>query len=169
MCVYFIKNPETGLIKIGTAKNVFARVFSLMSQHKTGLRILGLIDGDVRQEKKLHRRFADYNNYDEWFNPSEAILNFIDQNCNTTYSTKKGVRPKSIEISVKSNVPELAKKMGITDYWQLAWASGVTPSACENLWRHDPRNARLSVMIKVSRVLGCTIDDLFEFDGDLKF
>jgi len=168
MHVYFIQNPETGLIKIGKSKNVFERIHKLMADHRADLRILGVIKGDSWKENELHRRFAKHNNHLEWFNPEGEILKYIGDNCRDGLSKYTSVRPTSIDIYANSRVRELAEPMGIDTYSKLAWIAGVHPATARNTWYGDISGTKLAVLIKVSRALGCTVDDLFEGNGEIK-
>lgn len=85
---YIIKNPNTGLIKIGKSKNPFGRILALSEIYNVRLEILGLIMFDV--ESNLHEKFQEFKSSvhlvegvcqiaggTEWFEPSQELLNFI--------------------------------------------------------------------------------------------
>jgi len=162
MCVYFIKNPNTGLIKIGKAKNVFERIHALMVEHKTDLRILGTIEGYQQKENELHEKFAVYNNHLEWFNPAEEIIEYIAIHCcNGSLNVAQEKRLTVLPIATTSKVSELATEIGLDTPWKLAWACRISKSASDNVWRGDLGGARLSTLIKVAMILGCKLDDLY--------
>jgi hypothetical protein len=78
--VYFIQQRcecESAPIKIGVAKDPFARLASLQTGSPHQLEIVGLIDGDWAVEKEMHRRFADARMEGEWFRPSTALVEFV--------------------------------------------------------------------------------------------
>lgn len=56
--VYFLLNPQTGLIKIGTTINYYERLCELQGQQETKLELLGLMEGDIVIEAAVHLRFA---------------------------------------------------------------------------------------------------------------
>lgn len=79
--VYFFKNEETGLIKIGESSNYIERVECLSSQNKTTLFLLGVMDGDYSMESAIHKRFSHLRSSGEWFVDHESIRKFIAEYC----------------------------------------------------------------------------------------
>ena len=167
MGVYFIKNPDTGLIKIGRAKNVFQRIHKLIVEQKADLRILGVIDGYEWEENELHRKFAEFNDHLEWFKPVDEILEYIAQHCcNGSLNVAAGLRLTALPVPTNSKVKKLATDIGLMTPWQLAWACRISKSAADNVWEGDLGKARLSTLIKVAMVLGCKLDDLYEVEDN---
>ena len=80
MFVYFIQGIEGGPIKIGRARKpqIRLRVFQIACPIR--LRILGVMEGDLETETKLHRRFATYRLHGEWFQVSPELLALIREN-----------------------------------------------------------------------------------------
>ena len=82
--VYFIKNDTTGLIKIGITTNPHARIIAIKTtiNNATGvdnkLRYIGIIRMTSTPmqdyEKSLHKKYALYKQYGEWFNLSEEHI-----------------------------------------------------------------------------------------------
>lgn len=72
---YFIKNQETGLLKIGRSRNPHERAKALQCGAGVNLDILLVIDEDIEHE--LHLRFADDRVFNEWFYHSDAIDSYI--------------------------------------------------------------------------------------------
>lgn len=72
---YFIKNKETGLLKIGRSYDPEARAKSLQCGAGSELDIILVLDEDV--ERELHLRFSDDRAFNEWFYHSEAIESYI--------------------------------------------------------------------------------------------
>jgi hypothetical protein len=74
--IYFVQ-AQSGEIKIGST-NHWARRFAALRYDADGpLRCLALIDGDMADERALHKRFADYRIHGEWFSPAPDVLAFI--------------------------------------------------------------------------------------------
>jgi hypothetical protein len=73
MTVYFARQPETGLIKIGTTANkVTARMKTL------GMELLAVIPGSLDEEQAMHARFAAWRQgVTERFEPAPELLSFI--------------------------------------------------------------------------------------------
>lgn len=66
--VYFIRSGETGLVKIGwTAGDAEKRLKDLQTGNGESLRLLMQTPGTQRDEKALHRRYAEYHVRGEWF------------------------------------------------------------------------------------------------------
>ncbi len=67
-CVYFILNPETGLVKIGRSKNPINRLANLKLCVKNPKFLLKIfVTNHIVAEKRLHNFFKNKNVYREWF------------------------------------------------------------------------------------------------------
>jgi hypothetical protein len=76
--VYFVRQDVDGLIKIGFASNIRARVCSFQTANPSPLRFLGAVIGaGLDDEAALHARFADLRARREWFRPGAELLAFI--------------------------------------------------------------------------------------------
>ncbi len=74
--VYFAQRSD-GLIKIGVARDVFARMSNL--QRSGGpLCLLGSMPGSYAVELAVHRLFAADRVEGEWFRPTERLFHFIE-------------------------------------------------------------------------------------------
>lgn len=62
---YVVRNPDTGLIKIGRTLNVEQRMKALRVGAGATLEVLAVVPGDC--EAALHARFAKYRHHGEWF------------------------------------------------------------------------------------------------------
>lgn len=74
MSVYFIQRGEAGPIKIGHSGNPKARLAALKTASDQPLRMIGVMDGDKPDERRLHLRFADARLEGEWFSPTEELV-----------------------------------------------------------------------------------------------
>jgi DNA-binding XRE family transcriptional regulator len=74
MPVYFVQVGDAGPVKIGTTADVRARVQFLQCGSPEPLRLLGVVDGDLFEERRLHRLLAAYRLRGEWFRPEPAVL-----------------------------------------------------------------------------------------------
>lgn len=75
--VYFIQGCETKRIKIGISHNVENRITQLVSSEP--IELLGVIKGaGAEMEKKLHKQFECLRVHKEWFEPSEVLLEYIE-------------------------------------------------------------------------------------------
>jgi hypothetical protein len=74
--IYVIGERRTGIVKIGTNVNPFARLKELQAGNPRPLDVLVTLPGDRRDEAALHRAFADLCVGGEWFDFGEddAVL-----------------------------------------------------------------------------------------------
>ena len=92
--IYFVQHGEGGAIKIGTARNVRARIDAIQTSAPVRLRLLAVIDGGVREERELHDRFRKDRIHGEWFHPSPPLIEHI-----------AGIEPgKSVRVSVGKRI-----------------------------------------------------------------
>jgi len=77
--IYFIQEGLQGNIKIGISQNPNERIKQLQTGSSTPLRTLLVKEGTQKDEEGLHKKFKKFQLKGEWFNPSEEILIFIDQ------------------------------------------------------------------------------------------
>lgn len=77
--IYFLRSPDTGLVKIGTTGNYHLRLSQLIAEHGD-LELLGLMDGVRLDEQALHRQFAADRVHHEWFRFSDAVASFVEAN-----------------------------------------------------------------------------------------
>ena len=75
--IYFARHLYGGPIKIGCSIAVGARLKSLQREYRAELKILGVMNGSLPDEKLLHRFFSSFKVVGEWFVPSRTILDFI--------------------------------------------------------------------------------------------
>lgn len=73
--VYFIRAANSGLIKIGRAKDPQRRLAALRTGSADVLTVLKIVaTDDARQlERDLHRRFAPWRQHGEWFAPNPGL------------------------------------------------------------------------------------------------
>ncbi len=75
--VYFIKNPASGLIKIGYSKNPWARLSELRRNYGSDLSVVATIKTVEKSESSIHATFDQYRVEGEWFTESECIKSVI--------------------------------------------------------------------------------------------
>lgn len=72
--VYFLHDPVSATIKIGSATNVRARVATIQACSPVGLTLLCDVPGGIDLERQLHRRFAAERLHGEWFRCTAKLL-----------------------------------------------------------------------------------------------
>lgn len=77
--IYFVQAKEGGPIKIGYSANVWKRMSSLRSSNPEYLNLLGVMEGDRTEEKRVHSLFK--RKQGEWFDDSPELQEFIRVNC----------------------------------------------------------------------------------------
>jgi len=115
--IYFLRNPNTGLVKIGTTGNYHLRLSQLIAEHGD-LELLGLMDGSRLDEQALHQRFIDDHDHHEWFRVSAAITDFVKM------STHMCVPNKGKQIERFRRVPVTPEIH--TELQDFAYGLGVT-------------------------------------------
>lgn len=86
--VYFLREEESGPIKIGMAVDVEARISQLQGGNHRKLTLVGLImNATPDAERRIHKSFKHHRIRGEWFHPGEDLLQFINEltlnNCYT--------------------------------------------------------------------------------------
>ncbi len=78
--VYFVSQGNK--VKIGFTNNIKQRMKNIKTSSPLSLKLLGTIDGDRNVEKELHLKFHQYkdNLFGEWFQWSDEIRDYINQN-----------------------------------------------------------------------------------------
>ncbi len=74
--IYFITDGEN--VKIGKADNPEHRLQALQTGHPRKLHLIYAMEGDLAEERILHKRFALLNVDREWFKYDDEIKNFIN-------------------------------------------------------------------------------------------
>lgn len=69
---YIIRNPQSGLIKIGKTCHLKTRIASLQTGSGIDLQVLAVIDGDI--ERDLHKTFSDLRVHGEWFKDRDGSI-----------------------------------------------------------------------------------------------
>lgn len=76
--IYFISDPLSGCVKIGTSRNVESRFASLQSASPRDLRLMGSIEGGYQEEALFHRAFCRQHLRNEWFMNTAILTNLIE-------------------------------------------------------------------------------------------
>lgn len=77
--VYFLRVGESGPIKIGFTKRIRYRLVTVQVDNPCLVWLLAVFPGGRKEEFELHKKFAKYRLYGEWFDPNEELLAFINQ------------------------------------------------------------------------------------------
>ena len=81
--VYFIQGEN--LVKIGASDNPPERLSEIQKYSPVKLKLLGITDGGVSLEKRLHKQLAKHKSHSEWFYLTEdvweVIRGYIGEQC----------------------------------------------------------------------------------------
>lgn len=77
--VYFLQSGQDGPIKIGYTTDIQKRIKALQTAHPFPLKLLLVINGNVDDESKLHKKFNSLRFCGEWFSPDEKLLQYIEK------------------------------------------------------------------------------------------
>jgi len=75
--VYFIRSGDQGPIKIGVSCNPQERLRSLQYGRTDILHLVGVMPGGIAQERVLHKKFYHSRLGEEWFRPTDDVLEAI--------------------------------------------------------------------------------------------
>lgn len=74
MTVYIVRAGDDGLVKIGRTSDVRQRLSLLQNGCPAPLKTLLLLDGQHREERRLHDRYADLRRFGEWFEFDQSMV-----------------------------------------------------------------------------------------------
>lgn len=139
--IYFVRGQNSGLIKIGSAKNPKKRVADLQTGNAEPLELLGMIPEDGRtSEGMIHAGFAHDRVHGEWYAPGPRLWNVIRTSSLTPdfpgYGLPVGTRirtPGVLGSLIKAyrmkrglTQAELAAKMRASRQWVVKIERGAT-------------------------------------------
>ena len=78
-CVYFVQSGEGGLIKIGYTNQLKKRVSKMQTDSSKTLKVLFAMDASPLDEKLLHSGLSEFRVHGEWFQPTEELLEYIEE------------------------------------------------------------------------------------------
>jgi hypothetical protein len=78
-CVYFVRAGNDGLVKIGHSSDAYSRIEALAAGSPVELQVLAAVVGGRSLEQTLHRIFGASRHHGEWFEPTPALLRFIER------------------------------------------------------------------------------------------
>lgn len=108
--IYFIQSENGGPIKIGYSKNFDDRLKTLQEGNPYKLIVLGLMEGTIPAEQRLHRKFEEHRFRNEWFNDCQEIRDFIS-NCQSFDYRTLFMEPKKIRKSNGFDYSEFEKRL----------------------------------------------------------
>lgn len=77
--IYVIQNSVTKSVKIGYANNPYRRLAQLQTSNESMLILKGCIKGNVSNERTIQAFFKKYNIFNEWFEFSNPIKEYVSR------------------------------------------------------------------------------------------
>jgi DNA-binding Xre family transcriptional regulator len=68
----------------------------------------------------------------------------------------------------KNKIPDLSKKKGLMNAFQLGKALGVSPTTANRLWNGDFAKIGVDTLHRLCNLFECQISDFLYFDGESK-
>lgn len=106
--IYFVQETDGSPVKIGFTKSLGDRKHGLLGYGFAKLQVLGVMDGERKEERSLHLRFAHLKVFGEWFHPEPELLDFIAQNASRWVSDAITVKPIQ-----RSDCPQVPPQSGV--------------------------------------------------------
>lgn len=122
--VYFMRDEDTQLIKIGYSKFPSKRQQQIIAKTQHTISLLGCMRGAKTVEKRLHKKFSAYCVRHEWFLSSDEILSFIYENATDELipipirQIKKMNTPKTAQRNIRINENTHNLIESLRDDWQ---------------------------------------------------
>jgi uncharacterized phage protein (TIGR02220 family) len=82
--IYFVSDKHNH-IKIGFSKDIKSRIKDLNVASPYELELVFAEEGDIKDERKLHKKFSNYCKNGEWFRDCKEIRDYINKRCNENY------------------------------------------------------------------------------------
>lgn len=125
--VYFILNPKYGIIKIGVSSDPFERLNAFKSIYGPKLNLLGFVEGGIKLENKLHKRFDKYRlkigdfgiSETEWFLLEGELRKFVEVDLTknkSDHSSVDKITKLAIRESVKNDLKDLKYDMRVDTF-----------------------------------------------------
>lgn len=99
--IYFIEDPATNRVKIGTTIRLSVRLAQLRAKHGPGLQVLGVTGGSYADERVLHDRFQLLREDGEWFKAHEILTDFIERETQPWDGTDEAPALPSIKLDAE--------------------------------------------------------------------
>lgn len=142
MAVYFIRDLNSGLVKVGHGRDPWRRLTMLQTGCPGPLEMVAIIEGDAEVERDLHVRFAAKRERGEWFRVEGAFADYIE----SLPRAEKAARTSKTKVFWNGLPTErVAEQTGLS--------KGYLSDICNGKRRPSPENAiRLQRLTGVSAI-----------------
>lgn len=126
MPIYIIRADRAAVVKIGYSADVAARIGAIQTSHSTLLSFVRVLDGDAKEERRLHAQFASHRLSGEWFDlPFDPALHDFGLS-----DLPIPAIPGRKEDPISNVIKALGGNRG------AASVCGILPTAV-SMWRHN--------------------------------
>lgn len=133
--LYFIRNPETGLVKIGQSRDVLRRARQLSNACGAQCDIVRVVYNGAYFESWIHRAFAPNRRHGEWFEVTPALATIMEA---ATIASLAELYPRAMPTDpVRFGKRKGAKKRSHGSGTLARTTSGWRWQICINRKRHS--------------------------------
>lgn len=128
--IYFIENKNSEAIKIGyTGNDINKRLSELQIATPEELKLIGVMDGEIKEEKKLHLKFNELLIRGEWFKSTKELNNFILENIKISFKNEigSGINLKKIMDKIENRYIKQALRATKGNKAKAAKLLNITP------------------------------------------
>lgn len=117
--IYFIET--NGLVKIGYSNDPMRRLTGIATWCPTKCHLIGVIDGDMKAERELHKRFGAFHSHGEWFRFERPINDYIRENAITIDKSSHSRKPPKNAPENWNEISAAARECGAGDWAMRKW------------------------------------------------
>lgn len=77
--IYIARRPDTGAVKVGRARNLWARLRAIQTSNDVTIELLAAWRSSPADEALIHGFLAPHRKRGEWYNPTPLILDWIER------------------------------------------------------------------------------------------
>jgi len=134
--IYAIRSGE--FVKLGYSVDPQERISSISTMAPVECILLGVQEGTVRTERKLHQQFSNLRVNGEWFKAEQSLLDWIAENMRELPAEKQASKADRFIQPLRDLITEslnsgwsingLAKSAGVSRPSLQDWITGKQPS-----------------------------------------
>ncbi len=117
--IYFVQGER--LVKIGFSRQPYLRFLKMKTDSATVLELRLVIEGELADEKALHRQFSELRVHGEWFSDDGRIARLIKHHLKQGAHVPRATKLSALSVGGRPSTAEL-RSLGISQphAWKLA-------------------------------------------------
>ena len=129
-------------MKIGFSTGVKQRFMDLSANNPRPITLIGFVEGDIQEERWIHRLFSEERTHNEWFKLNEKINNWINE------VITNGKLPEIPEITIRKS--KYIQRDGIStgELRALAVEADCDPRTIDKYVRGLPVRGQVKIRIE---------------------